>query len=57
MHLSLLACLQIDLVDLGEDRDPEFRYVLVYVELFTRHVWLRPLTSKEALLVVREVRH
>lgn len=50
-----MPALQGDLVDLGEGRDPAFRYVLVYVELLTRRVWLRPLRSKSALECVREV--
>lgn len=42
-------------MDLGEGRDPRYRYVLVYVELLTRRVWLRPLESKSALGVINEV--
>lgn len=42
-------------MDLGEDRDPKFRYVLVVVELYTRFVWLYPIPSKHALLVARHV--
>lgn len=42
-------------MDLGEGRDPRYRYVLVYVELLTRRVWLRPLESKSALGVITEV--
>ena len=38
---------QVDLIDLGEGRDERYRYILSYVELYTRYVWLRPLTSKE----------
>lgn len=43
------------MVDLGEGRDPRFRYVLVVVELYTRFVWIYPLPTKHALLVARHV--
>jgi len=46
---------QVDLVDLGEGRDPRFRYVLVVVELYTRFIWIYPLPTKHALLVARHV--
>lgn len=45
----------MDLLDLGAGRDPRFRYVLVYIELYSRRVWLRALTTKEARLVATEV--
>jgi hypothetical protein len=45
----------MDIVDLGDGRDPNYRYILVIVELFTRYLWLRPLPTKEAVLVAREV--
>lgn len=48
--------LQLDLIDLGAGRDDGFRYVLVYIDLLTRHVWLRALRTKEPLNVAREVR-
>lgn len=47
---------QLDLIDLGEGRDEHFRYVLVYLEMLTRTVWLRALPTKEPLQVAREVR-
>ncbi len=50
-----LALHQYDLLDLGSGRDPCFRYVLVYIELLTRHVWIFPLPTKEPLLVARVV--
>ena len=50
------VCAQADLIDLGADRDPHYRYVLVYIDHYTRHVWLRPLPTKEPLQVAREVR-
>ena len=43
------------MMDLGPGRDTSFRYVLVYIELTTRFVWIRPLATKEAVLVAREV--
>ncbi len=46
---------QVDLLDLGAGRDPRFRYVLVYIELYSRRVWLRALSTKEAMLVAAEV--
>lgn len=49
------ASLQADLLDMGDGVDPRFRYVLVIIDLFTRHVWLRPLKTKEAVHVAREV--
>lgn len=45
----------MDLIDLGAGRDSRFRYILVYIDLFTRYVWLRPLATKEPLGVGREV--
>eukprot|EP00887_Chlorella_sp_A99_P005844 scaffold1.g5844.t1 len=45
--------MQADLLDLGAGRDEYFRYVLVAVELFTRHAWLFPLPTKEGVLVAR----
>ncbi len=54
-RLCLCAWPQVDLVDLGEGRDPRFRYVLVVVELYTRFVWIYPLPTKHALLVARHV--
>lgn len=48
---------QVDLIDLGANRDPRYRYVLVYIDHYTRHVWLRPLATKQPLQVAREVRH
>lgn len=48
---------------MGEDendtqaRPEKFLYVLMYVCLFTRRVWLRALRSKSAIGVAREVRH
>ena len=53
--LPLCAHHQVDLVDLGEGRDPRFRYVLVVVELYTRFIWIYPLPTKHALLVARHV--
>jgi len=53
--LPQMCCTQIDLVDLGNGRDPNFRYILVIIDLFTRHAWLRPLPSKHGILVAREV--
>ena len=32
--------MQMNLVDLGTGRDPNYRYVLVYIDIFTCHVWL-----------------
>lgn len=46
---------QVDLIDLGEGRDERYRYILSYVELYTRHVWLRPLATKEPIGVGRAV--
>lgn len=40
---------------MGDGVDPHYRYVLVIIDLFTRHVWLRPLKTKEAVNVAREV--
>ena len=48
--------MQLDLIDLGAGRDDGFRYVLVYIDLLTRHVWLRALSTKDPLSVAREVR-
>ncbi len=48
--------LQLDLIDLGAGRDDGFRYVLVYIDLLTRHVWLRALRTKEPAQVAVEVR-
>ncbi|EFN57762.1 expressed protein [Chlorella variabilis] len=31
----------VDLIDLGEGRDPKYRYIMSYVDLFTRHVSLK----------------
>ena len=45
----------MDLIDLGHGRDENYRYVLTYIELLTRHVWLFPLKSKSALEVARSV--
>lgn len=42
-------------MDLGEGRDPRYRYILAYIDLFTRHVWLRPLPDEKAIQVAREV--
>ncbi len=39
---------QADLLDLGAGRDPRYRYVLVYIELRSRRVWLRPMQTKTA---------
>lgn len=36
-------------------RPEKFVYVLMYVDLFTRRVWLRALRSKTAIGVAREV--
>lgn len=53
--------LQADAVRLCEDendtqaRPEKFLYVLMYVCLFTRRVWLRALRSKSAIGVAREV--
>lgn len=55
-HPPAPACAQADLIDLGADRDLHYRYVLVYIDHYTRHVWLRPLPTKEPLQVAREVR-
>lgn len=55
------APLQADVVRLCEDendtqpRAEKFLYVLMYVCLFTRRVWLRALRSKSAIGVAREV--
>lgn len=55
-HLPLLpSCPQHDLLDLGAGRDPRFRFVHVYIELYSRRIFLRALTSKEAIGVAREV--
>ncbi len=44
--------LQIDLVDLSRrpvvENDVEYRYVLVVVDIFSRYLFLRPLTSKSS---------
>ena len=45
----------MDLIDLGAGRDSLFRYIMTYIDLFTRYVWLRPLATKEPLGVGREV--
>ena len=45
----------MDLIDLGVGRDAKFRYVMTYIDLHTRHVWLRPLETKQAIEVAREV--
>lgn len=45
----------MDLIDLGEGRDPKYRYIMSYVDLFTRHVWLRALASKRPHGVARQV--
>lgn len=47
--------LQIDLIDLGAGRDPRYRYVLVYIDHYSRYAWLFPLVTKEPYLVVRAV--
>jgi hypothetical protein len=46
---------QVDLIDLGAGRDPSHRYIMSYVDLFTRHVWLRALPTKEPRGVAEEV--
>jgi len=44
--------LQVDLVDLSRrpafENDVEFRYVLVVVDIFSRYMFLRPLTKKSS---------
>lgn len=55
LHCLCTCTAQVDLVDLGEGRDPRFRYVLVVVELYTRFIWIYPLPTKHALLVARHV--
>lgn len=44
--------LQIDLVDLSRkpafQNDIEYHYVLVVIDIFSRYMFLRPLTSKSA---------
>ena len=45
----------MDLIDLGHGRDETYRYILTYIELLTRHVWLFPLKSKCAVEVARSV--
>lgn len=47
--------LQLDLIDLGGHRHRKYRYVLNYTCRFTKHVWLRPLRSKESAEVARQV--
>ena len=54
--LHTVPPVQHDLLDLGAQRDPCFRYLHVYIELLTRHVWLTPLPSKDPVLVARVVR-
>ncbi|EFN59426.1 hypothetical protein CHLNCDRAFT_137959 [Chlorella variabilis] len=46
---------KVDLIDLGEGRDPKYRYIMSYVDLFTRHVWLRALASKRPHGVARQL--
>lgn len=46
----------MDLIDLGANRDSRYRYVLVYIDHFSRYVWLHPLPSKEPQCVIRAVR-
>jgi len=48
--------LQVDLIDLGADRDPRYRYVLVYIDHYSRYVWVHPLPTKEPVAVIRVVR-
>lgn len=47
---------QADLLDLGAGRDLQYRYVLVYIELRSRRVWLRPMRTKTAKEVANWVR-
>ena len=51
----VLPCTQADLLDLGAGRDLQYRYVLVYIELRSRRVWLRPMRTKTAQEVARWV--
>ncbi|KAI7844051.1 hypothetical protein COHA_002391 [Chlorella ohadii] len=46
---------EADLIDLGANRDPRYRYVLVYIDHYPRHVWRRPLATKEPLQVAIEI--
>ena len=54
-HRPACPTSQMDLLDIGEGRDPNYRYIWICMDLFTKHVWLRPLPKKESLLVAREV--
>jgi hypothetical protein len=48
--------LQVDLVDLTRrpvvENDVEYRYVLVVVDIFSRYLFLRPLTSKNSGITI-----
>lgn len=46
---------QIDLFDLCAEGHDEYRYVLVYIDHFTKHVWLRPLKTKNSSEIASHV--
>lgn len=40
--------MQVDLIDMQSERDGDFRYILNYIDHFTKFVSLRALKSKRA---------
>lgn len=47
--------LQIDLSDLAAEAHSKYRYVLVIIDHFSKHVWLRALKTKHAAEIASHV--
>lgn len=56
MHRPPSTPVQIDLTDLASANHPVYRYLLVIVDHFSKHVWLRPLRSKSSQAIAERVR-
>ena len=59
--IHVMERVQIDLVDMKEEqvthRDNNYRYILTVMDIFSRYLWLRPLTRKKASHVAHEINH
>lgn len=47
--------LQVDLSDLGAEAHSKYRYILVVIDHFSKHVWLRALKAKHSAEIARHV--
>ena len=50
---------QIDLIDMTqwevEYKDVKYKYVLSLLDVFSRHVWLKPLQRKSSAIIAKEL--